>query len=400
MSEKIQRLALPIDPTTDSTQCHDLYERFSADPDLLAIPVLAGRSPVGLVNREDFMVALANKYGRALYEGKPVSVLMDARPLIVEGYNSLDFVSQYVASERPSALLKGFIITLEGAYIGVVSGLSLVQATTERLRRQTIELEEARAAAEDASRAKSTFLATVSHELRTPLNAIIGFATFMLSEPYGPVQPDRYGGYVKDIATSGEHLLRLINDILDMSRIEAGRLELRCSLFDPIEVVVASLRMLRPQIDKAGHNVTLDLDDKLGEIRGDDRALKQIFVNLLANAIKFTPPGGRISVHATAEGPDHIRFDVRDSGIGMAADQITTALKPFGQIDSSLSRQHAGTGLGLPLVLAFVEAHGGNLQIDSKPSEGTRISVILPRNLEGDGLDELDAGVSEARASA
>ncbi len=378
MAEAVGDLALLTFPVTEQTLCRDVYDRFSNDPDLLALPVIRCDQPVGLVNREDFLVSLADRFGRALYEGKAITTLMESEPLIVESHNSVDFVSQYVATEKPSALLKGFIITTKGRYTGVVSGLRLLQATVSRLQQQTIALELARKTEEEANRTKSTFLATVSHELRTPLNAIIGFANFILTDPYGPVTPVRYRNYIHDIATSGEHLLKLINDILDMSRVEAGRLELRYSLIDPIEVMQSTLRMMKPQIDRSQHQVTLDVDPGLPEISADERAIKQILVNLVSNAVKFTPSGGRIVLRASSKTDDTIQIEVRDNGIGIAPEKIAFVKTPFGQVDSSLSRQYDGTGLGLPLVEAFVDAHGGTFTLESTLGQGTTAIVVLP----------------------
>lgn len=378
MSERIRERALPIPPASIATLCREIYERFSANPDLLAIPVLQDMRPVGLINREDFMLRLADQYGRALFEGKPVTSLMETAPLIIEGEETLDNVGRYVATERPSALLKGFIIVERGVYLGVVSGLRLLQGTVERLVLQTGELERARLAAEMASQAKSTFLATMSHELRTPLNAIIGFAGFILTEPHGQIAPSAYGDYIRDIAASGEHLLKLINDILDMSRVESGRLELWYSTVDPLEIIHSSIRMLLPQMEAARHELQLDLDHDLPEMIADERTLKQILVNLLSNAVKFTPPGGRITVTARRVNEEALLFEIRDNGVGIPPEKIGTVMTPFGQVDSSLSRRHEGTGLGLPLVKAFVEAHGGRFALESVPHGGTTARVEMP----------------------
>lgn len=380
--EPIGAFAEPVQPCTPSATGREVYDRFSADHDLLAIPVVEADRPIGLIHREDFILRLADMYGRALYEGKPITHLMDSAPYVVDGGHSVDFVSRYIALERPSALLKGFVVTQGGLYVGVVTGVTLLQATVERQKRHAAELQAAQAAAEEANKAKSSFLAMVSHELRTPLNAIIGFANLMLTETYGPIAPARYREYVQDIAGSGEHLLKLINDILDMARLESGRLKLHPVRLSIAETVQAVIRLVRCNADKAELALLVEVDASLPDIDVDERAFRQILLNLLSNAIKFTPAGGQVTVRACRADPDKVVLDVVDTGVGIAAEDMDRVLQPFGQADSRLSRAHNGSGLGLSIVKGLVEAHGGVFHLNSTLGRGTRARIVLLAHAE------------------
>jgi len=218
----------------------------------------------------------------------------------------------------------------------------------------------------------------MSHELRTPLNAIIGFADIMVKGLFGPIKEPRYIEYARDIATSGANLLAIINDILDMSKIEAGRLELREDPVDIEAVLTSCRRLIEPRATEA--EVTLDCSIMPGVplIRGDELRLKQIMLNIISNAVKFTPPGGRVSVSWAILPGGELELAVSETGIGMTSDQIALSLQPFRQVDSSFARKTQGTGLGLPLVKAFTELHGGRLRIHSTPNVGTTVLVTIP----------------------
>jgi len=242
------------------------------------------------------------------------------------------------------------------------------------LEKQRLRIEKDGAVA--ASRAKSEFLANVSHELRTPLNAIIGFSEVMKTELFGPVS-ERYRGYSTDIYNSGTHLLGLINEILDLSKAEAGQLELREEVVDIAATVEACVNLIREPARKAGVHLSVYLDYDVPFLLADERRMRQILINLLSNAVKFTPEDGEVTV-ATVRVPDGLAIEVRDTGIGIAPEDIPKALTPFGQVDSKISRKYEGTGLGLPLVKHLAELHGGSLSIASEVNVGTTVTVLLP----------------------
>ncbi len=228
-----------------------------------------------------------------------------------------------------------------------------------------------------ASRSKTEFLANMSHELRTPLNAVIGFSDILIGQIFGPLGDQRYRDYACDIRDSGQHLLNLINDVLDVSKVEFGKVELLEETVDVMGVVEACIRLMRERAETAGIRLQHELPRSLPQIQADSRRLKQILLNLLSNAVKFTPPGGRVMIRAS-EGADGLRLIVEDSGIGIAANDLEKALRPFGQIDSRLARKYQGTGLGLPLARSMTELHGGKLVLESAPGRGTTATVWLP----------------------
>jgi signal transduction histidine kinase len=234
-------------------------------------------------------------------------------------------------------------------------------------------------AAEQANVAKSQFLANMSHELRTPLNAIIGFSEMIESQQFGPVGNSRYIDYVKDIAKSGHHLLSIINDILDLSKIEAGRASVQDEEeFNVAAVIEATIRMVRPLAERGHVALESSLECRGLRLIAVERMVCQILLNLLSNAVKFTPDGGRIDVSAVRTPDGGLLIAVADTGLGMAPHEIKIALTPFGQIRNAQSRKHAGTGLGLPLAKAMMEMHAGSLRVASAPGQGTTVSLVFP----------------------
>ena len=232
--------------------------------------------------------------------------------------------------------------------------------------------------AEIANRTKSEFLANMSHELRTPLNAIIGFSDVMKGEMFGPVSDPKYAEYVSDINGSGLHLLDLINDILDLSKIEAGKTELHEETVDMAATLRSCLTLVSERAMEAELRIECDIPSNLPTIHADERKFKQILINLLSNAIKFTLPGGTIAVRLWHHRHDGLLLEIADTGIGIAPDDISKALTPFQQIDSDLNRKFDGTGLGLPLTKALTEAHGGSLDLQSELGVGTTATVRFP----------------------
>jgi signal transduction histidine kinase len=234
-------------------------------------------------------------------------------------------------------------------------------------------------AAAAASQAKSQFLAAMSHELRTPLNAIIGFSEILSREMFGPIGDNRYRSYAQNIVESGGHLLGLINDVLDFSKLEAGRFELQDEAVDISKVVSETVKMISQQAERNSLRLSLDLAQDLPRIQADSRRLRQVLLNLISNAIKFTPETGEIKISASTD-DQGLLITVADTGIGMAEDDIPIALARFGQIDSRLSRKYDGTGLGLPLSKRLIELHGGTLAIESALGSGTKVLIRIPRD--------------------
>ena len=240
------------------------------------------------------------------------------------------------------------------------------------------DLRVARDDARAANRAKSEFLAAMSHELRTPLNAVIGFSEIIRDETFGPVGSVQYRNYASDFHESGQHLLALINDILDLSKIESGTDELHEDEIDIAEITRAALKLVRQRAEQGGIKLALELQDRLPALRADQRKLKQILVNLLSNAVKFTDAGGEVTLRTWCRMDSGYVFQVVDTGIGIAPEDIPRALVQYGQVDGDLNRQYEGTGLGLPLTKALVEQHGGTLDFQSEVGVGTTVTARFP----------------------
>ncbi len=286
------------------------------------------------------------------------------------------------------------IVDKNGMVIGVTS---LVQDITERklaekelarhqdhlqelVQEQTSELKTAKDISESANRAKSEFLANMSHELRTPLNAIIGFSETLKQGIFGPLSNEKQQDYMNDIHGSGQHLLDVINDILDVSAIEADKLELDESDVDINGVVEASLLLIKSRAEQGRVELINTFNNYRPIIRADERRMKQVLVNLLSNAVKFTNVGGTVTIGAETNDDGSTTIHIADTGIGMSAEEIAQAMEPFKQIHRKDKNINDGTGLGLPLTQKLVEAHGGKLMIESEPDIGTMVKVEFPKN--------------------
>ena len=291
------------------------------------------------------------------------------------------------------AALAFIVRTLERV---VVSAFSLQHANADLVRRLTgardlansaaeaknaliSSLDESRREAESANQAKSTFLAIMSHELRTPLNAIIGFADVMRTEAFGPLQNERYREYVNDIRESGTHLLELINKILDLSKIEAGKFDLSLEPLAIEPTIRSVLRLFREQATVAGVKLELKVSPEAAVLHADARSFKQILINLVSNAIKFAPRGTMIMISATAKA-GWTELSVADQGIGIPPSDIDKAIAPFSQLGDPMTRRHDGTGLGLSLVKALIELHEGRLSIEGTPGGGTTVRLHFPEH--------------------
>jgi two-component system, cell cycle sensor histidine kinase PleC len=342
------------------------------------------------------MTAVASEPGNALYYAGLIGVVSYGASLVrlrclyaAVGAVLLVALYQLVATVvnpiPPLILLSNDFFLVMAVAIGIFSSyVQEVQArrdfvSDEELRAETIRSERLMLAAEAASRAKSDFLAVMSHELRTPLNAILGFSEIMQHQMFGPLGSARYGEYTADIHTTAQHLLRIINDILDLSKAEVGKLTLAESDVDLWTVLDESLRLLRERAGEGGVRLSLRMPEAEPPlVRADAQLLKQSFINLLSNAIKFTPSGGAVeaAIALEADGACVVRF--ADTGIGIAESDLPRVLEPFVQIESAFARKHGGTGLGLPLAKKIAELHGGSLEITSRLGAGTSVAVRLP----------------------
>lgn len=253
-----------------------------------------------------------------------------------------------------------------------------LEVQTNALIRTTDEVTKARDMAEDASRAKSEFLSNMSHELRTPLNAIMGFSGIIREQTFGPVGSTKYRDYARDINDAGRHLLELINSVLDFSKIESGNEELFEEWINVQDAIQSVTRILHDQAQRSDVSLAIEVPEKLPPLFADEQKLRQILINLLSNALKFTDGGGTVTVTAWYSASGGYVFQVVDTGIGIALEDIPKALGLFGQVDSAFNRRYEGTGLGLPLSKSLAEMHGGSLDIQSQIDVGTTVTVRFP----------------------
>lgn len=296
---------------------------------------------------------------------------------------AVEYMIGAVAAGRTIRLLAAPIA--EGRAAGAV--VAHLDISAERVAEQ--RMREAMRTVEAADNAKTTFLAHMSHELRTPLNAILGFSELIRDAHLGPL-PERYRGYAEDIHRSGQHLLALVNDVLDLSRVESGRLELQPEPIDLGSDIQDAVSLVAQRAEAHGITIEQRVARDLPLLTADPLRLRQILINLLTNAVKFTPDGGRVTIEAAAVARS-VRISVADTGIGMTQQEIALALEPFRQARKLSRRPREGSGLGLPLAKALVESHGGMLMIDSTPEVGTRITLLLPTGTEAVG-DEAGGG--------
>ncbi len=344
--------------------------------------------PISLIDPATFRVMQANMAALQLFDVEDEDVTgLDVRQLFQE--NDLPArLDRLVLKGRAGSPVELGMKRMDGEPIHVLVSAATVhfqgrravllglQDVTAR-RREAEALRDARDQATAASRSKSEFLANMSHELRTPLNAIIGFSEALERELFGPVGNPRYREYAEDIHNSGVHLLSLINDILDLSKIEAGHFKLHEDETDLDHVVESAVRIVRHRAQQANIDLACSLPDPPLVVVADERALKQVLINLVSNAVKFSPDGGEISISGELAS-EHLRISVTDRGCGISEEDIPRALTPFTQLDGSLSRQHEGTGLGLPLAKHLTELHGGVLTIESELGQGTTVHIELP----------------------
>lgn len=305
---------------------------------------------------------------------------------------SVDDRNEVIAKLQADGVINNFETrgqTRNGELIDILVSAELLSFEDDRLillaardiadrKAYETELRASKEAADLANRSKSEFLANMSHELRTPLNAVLGFSDIIRNQMHGDINEPKYVEYARDIHESGTHLLEIINDILDLSKIEAGRLEVYESDVCMVEVVANCVRLIEARALDAGVIVKTAGSPELPLLLADQRLMKQILLNLLSNAVKFTPPGGVITVDTILNKDGELAISVTDTGIGMDQEGIERALQPFGQVDTSLSRTHQGSGLGLPLVVAFTERQGGTFALESTVGKGTCVTISFP----------------------
>jgi signal transduction histidine kinase len=291
--------------------------------------------------------------------------------------NRLEWFFRDVPTTKERVTPRGRILQIsrrampDGAIVSVYSDVTELRASERKLI-------QARNQAEMANSAKSEFLANMSHELRTPLNAIIGFSEIIAHELFGPLGNEKYLDYMKDIHKSSLHLLSVIKAVLDMSKIEAGKLELSKEWLNIRHLMGEVFRMMREEAESRGIELSIKLSNEEVDIWADELAMKQIFLNLLSNAVKFSRDGGEVCIRVVSDEPNLAIVEFEDHGIGMNEEELERALQPFGQAKPSTTRNYGGTGLGLPITKGLIEAHGGKLTIESRAGQGTIVRISLP----------------------
>lgn len=373
------RLVAELPPISAAATCAQVFERLNDAKAPVAAAVVDDEGRVlGLVNRLRFLARYAQRFIPELFDPKPIMTIANPAPFVVDEHISISDLAAMITLDHPDALYDSFIVTRNGRYMGIGTGDALVRAKVDLLNAREEQLNQALVAAEDADRTRSNFLALMSHELRTPLNAIIGFSEVLAGEMFGAHAVKKYGEYARDIRGAGRHLLALINDILDLAKSDAGHLTLYSEPVDVPVLLRDCIRLLEPRAADGRVTVTLDIEDELPAIRADTLRIKQIVLNLMSNAVKFTMAGGEVRVFAGLDDKGGMEIAIADTGIGMAPEEIPIALEPFRQIESPLSRNVEGTGLGLSLAKSLAERHGGMLKIESAPGKGTTARLILP----------------------
>ncbi|PCI32071.1 MAG: hypothetical protein COB54_08480 [Alphaproteobacteria bacterium] len=304
---------------------------------------------------------------------------------LVDITDEYDALAQYIiigptpiqaVLEKVIGGLGGFLLIA----MGLVRWVPLVSDLSIAVERQTRELVHAKEAAEIANKAKSQFLANMSHELRTPLNSIIGFSDMIRRADDYKLDIPTLGEYGEHIHSSSDHLLKVINDILDLSKIEAGEMEIYETEFDLSKSIVSTLNMVALGAQEKKVSMTFNQEGQKCDLLADEQKMRQIILNILSNALKFTPEGGSVTIDLQKTGAGNLAIVITDTGIGMCPEQMEEAMQIFRQIENTHNRKFDGTGLGLPLTKALIEMHGGILTLNSQPGEGTEVSIEIPGN--------------------
>ena len=424
------------------TKVSEIKALFKEDEPIKAVVIVSGKKPIGLVMNFHLDRTLSQRFGVALYYEKPIHVIMDTSPLLVEADMPVQEVADMAMGREKPKIFDHIIITERGDIDGIVSVqdimtamsniqrkyadsmdlvnerlqkeiderskvenklVTLNQELEDRVAKRTAEIQESNrklkkavSVAEAANKAKSDFLSNMSHELRTPLNHIIGFTELVLEQHFGSLN-DAQSEYLTDVLNSSNHLLSLINDILDLSKIEAGKHELFISDIELRPLLEKSIVMIKEKAQKHRIRISTEFDDVPSFIEGDARKLKQIMYNLLSNAVKFTGEDGCIHLSARrladnsglpvhrcnpmvfACEDEFVEISVKDSGIGLVSDDQERIFNPFEQVDSDKNRKFQGTGLGLSLTKKLVELHNGFIWVQSEgEGEGADFRFVLP----------------------
>lgn len=374
----IQDFAERIAPVLDTELGGDVYDRLQREPDRLVLAVVDSElRPVGLIDRSAFGLKMASTYGRSLYAGRPVTLLMNPNPIVVSAAMPVDSFLGPILKDKPGSLLEGFIVTgREGRYAGVGTAISVLRAGYAHSQAQGEELARAEADARASARARSQFLAVMSHEVRTPLNGVLTVAEMLQAR----MTQEELKPYVRTIVTSGETLLRLLNDALDLSRVEAGAgLSLMKAPF-ALQPLLRDVEMLwSSRAEQTGVRLVINCDPGGHHwLNGDAVRLKQVFNNLIGNALKFTTEGAVVVDAHLERGPDGVRLVgiVSDTGPGVAIDKQCSIFTPFSPDSDTLG---GGAGLGLSICRELVEAMGGRIAVESRPGDGAtfRFDALL-----------------------
>lgn len=343
------------------------------------------------------MIAIATEPGSALYYAGLIIIIgyvnclwrfsyFYSAGMSLATFALYEFVVTVVNPLPPEILINNNAFLSFG--IGVSIFISFIQdyqhrrsfVDHEHLRHERTRSERLLSRSEAANRAKNDFLAIMSHELRTPLNAIIGFSEIIANQMFGPVGQDKYVDYACDIRSSGAHLLSIINDILDISKAESGKLQLEEEPIDPVESLNRTMRMFRQRASELGVDLVFRVRDDIPWIIADQRLFNQVAINLTSNALKFTPEGGDVRIDIGLDDSGDLALSVKDTGIGIKGSDIPRVFEPFVQVEGAMSRTHQGTGLGLPLVRKIMGLHGGSVELESTIGEGTTVTATFPRS--------------------